>query len=122
MKNNYLIIVLYFLMFMTHFFLFKYVEDCCEVVFIRYYLFLTILFTMVITVISICKKLYPEYLGFIFMGLVMLKLALMFLIMNKLNLSEVPNYKLHFIIPYLISLLLVTLYSVNIIQKDEKNQ
>lgn len=109
-------------MFIAHFLLFRYLENCCEVTFIKYYLFLTILFMMVITVISICKKIYPDYLGFIFMGIVMVKLAMMFLIMNKLNLSEVPNYKLHFIIPYLISLLLVTLYSVNIILKDEKNQ
>jgi hypothetical protein len=39
--------------------------------------------------------------------------------MKKLNLSEVPNYKMHFIIPYLISLLLETLYSVKLIQKED---
>ncbi len=60
----------------------------------------------------------------------MFKLMVMFLIMNKLNLNEVPDYKIHFIVPYLISLLLETLYSVKLIQrgevvnneKDEKNQ
>ncbi|MCB4234928.1 hypothetical protein LDL59_06925 [Kaistella anthropi] len=68
--------------------------------------------------------------GFGFMGLVMFKLMLMLLVMKKLNLNEVPNYKVHFIIPYLIALVLETLYAVKIIQdgevsessKDEKNQ
>ena len=122
MKNNYLFIVLYFVMFVVHFFIFRSFIGCCEVTFIKYYLFLTLLFVMTITLMSIFKKLYPEYLGFIFMGLVLFKLAMMFLIMNKLHLSEVPNYKLNFILPYLGSLTLITLYSMNLIQKDEKNQ
>ncbi len=122
MKNNFFYIMLYFVMFAIHFALFKYSINCCETVFIKYYLFLTILFMMVITVMSIFKKIYPDYLGFVFMGLVLFKLAMMFLIMNKLKLSEVPYYKFNFIIPYLLSLTLVTLYSVNLIQKGEKNQ
>jgi hypothetical protein len=85
---------------------------------------------MVLTILSIIKKIYPEYIGFAFMGLVMFKLMIMFLIMKKLNLGEVPNYKFHFIIPYLLSLILETLYSVKLLQinetadsrKDEKNQ
>lgn len=122
MKGNFLYIALYMVMFVVHFFIFKNYVNCCETSFIKYYLFLTLLFMMVITVMSIFKNLYPEYLGFVFMGLVLVKLAMMFLIMNKLNLSEVPNYKLHFILPYLVSLTLMVLYSVKLIQKDEKNQ
>lgn len=122
MKGNFLYIALYMVMFVMHFVLFKTYVNCCETVFIKYYLFLTLLFMMVITIMSIFKNLYPEYLGFIFMGLVLVKLAMMFLIMNKLNLNEVPNYKLHFILPYLVSLTLMVLYSVKLIQKDEKNQ
>ena len=122
MKNNYLFIALYFVMFVAHFFIFRTFIGCCEVTFIKYYLFLTLLFVMTITLMSIFKKLYPDYLGFIFMGLVLFKLAMMFLIMNKLHLSEVPSYKFNFILPYLGSLTLITLYSMNLIQKDEKNQ
>ncbi len=121
MKNNFLYIGLYFVMFIVHFFLFQNTAGCCETVFIKYYLFLSMMFIMVITVMSIFKNLYPEYLGFVFMGLVMLKLAMMFVVMNKLNLSQVPHYKYHFILPYLVSLALVTLYSVGLIQKSEKN-
>lgn len=119
LKNNTLYIILYFLMFFVHFGIWELLKVGFETTFIKYYLFLTMLFMMVITILSIIKKIYPTYIGFAFMGLVMFKLMIMFLIMKKLNLSEVPNYKMHFIIPYLISLLLETLYSVKLIQKED---
>lgn len=122
MKSNLIYIALFFLLFVIHFILFQQYVGCCEVVFLRYYLFLTILFMLVITIMSIFKKLYPQYLGFVFLGLVMVKLMLMFLVMKNLKLSEVPDFKLHFIIPYLVSLTLVTLYCINLMPKDEKNQ
>lgn len=118
-KNNTLYILLYFLMFLIHFGIWQLLEIGFETTFIKYYLFLTVLFMMVITILSIVKKIYPTYIGFAFMGLVMFKLMIMFLVMKKLNLGEVPNYKVHFIIPYLISLVLETLYSVKLIQTEE---
>ncbi len=129
-KNTSWYIILFFVMFFLHFGIWLLMEIGFETTFIRYYLFLTVLFTMVITILSLIKKIYPTYIGFAFMGLVMFKLMIMFLVMKKLNLSEVPNYKLHFIVPYLVSLVLETLYAVKLIQtgevaetpKDEKNQ
>ena len=118
-KNNTLYILLYFLMFLVHFGIWQVLKIGFETTFIKYYLFLTVLFMMVITILSIVKKIYPTYIGFAFMGLVMFKLMIMFLVMKKLNLGEVPNYKVHFIIPYLISLVLETLYSVKLIQTEE---
>lgn len=130
LKSNSWYIILYFIMFFVHFGIWEILSVGLETTFIRYYLFLTLLFVTVITILSIIKKIYPTYIGFAFMGLVLFKLMIMFLIMKKLNLSEVPNYKIHFIVPYLISLLLETLYAVKLIQyeepqpteKDEKNQ
>lgn len=129
-RSNTLYIMLYFLMFFLHFGIWQYAQIGFESTFVRYYLFLTLLFVMVLTILSIIKKIYPTYIGFTFMGLILFKLMIMFLMMKKLNLSEVPNYKLHFIIPYLFSLLLETLYAVKLIptlesgnmEKDEKNQ
>ncbi|KIA90761.1 hypothetical protein [Kaistella jeonii] len=118
-KNNTIYIVLYFVMFFVHFAIWQILKIGFETTFVKYYLFLTLLFVMVLTILSIIKKIYPTYIGFAFMGLVMFKIMIMFLIMKKLNLSEVPNYKIHFIIPYLISLLLETLYAVKLINKDE---
>ena len=118
-KNNTLYIILYFGLFLIHFIIWQLLKIGFETTFIKYYLFLTVLFMMVITILSIVKKIYPTYIGFEFMGLVMFKLMIMFLVMKKLNLGEVPNYKVHFIIPYLISLILETLYSVKLIQNED---
>lgn len=128
--NNNLLIALYFIMFAVHFVLWQSLGIGFETTIIRYYLFLTILFMMVLTIVSIFKMIYPEYLGFVFLGLVMFKLAMVFIIRKKLNITEIPNYKFHFILPYLFSLFLETVFTVNMIrsvdkkdaEKDEKNQ
>ena len=128
--NNNLLIALYFIMFALHFLLWQCLGIGFETTLIRYYLFLTILFMMVLTIVSIFKKIYPEYLGFVFLGLVMFKLAMVFIIRKKLNITEIPNFKFHFILPYLFSLFLETVFTVNMIrsadkkdpEKDEKNQ
>ncbi len=121
MKSNWIYIALYFVMFAIHFLIWNQLNIGFEDLFIRYYLFLTLLFMMVITVMSIFKTIYPNYLGFVFLGLVLIKLTLMMIVMKKLKISDVPDFKFHFILPYLISLTLVTLCSINIIKKDEKN-
>ncbi len=127
---NILYIGLYFLMLFAHFGIWKMLNVGFDVVFIRYYIFLTLLFVLVITVLTIIRRMFPQYIGFGFMGLVMVKMMALFIAMNQLELSVVPNYKLHFAVPYLLSLLLETLYAVKLIQiedqgtteKDEKNQ
>ncbi len=129
-NSNTLYIVLYFLMFTVHFGVFQWLQKGHEAIFIRYYMFLTLLFVMVITVLSIMKRMYPTYIGFGFLGMVMVKMTGLFLVMNQLDLSSVPNYKLHFAAPYLLTLVLETLYAVKLIKdvdhgvssKDEKNQ
>lgn len=119
-KNaSWLYIIPFFILFFLHFAVWQNLVSGHEVVFIRYYLFLSVLFIMVFTILSIIKKIYPQYIGFTFLGLMLFKLSVMFLIMNKLSLSEVPYYKYHFIPPYLVSLLLETLYSIKLIKEDE---
>ncbi len=121
MKQNasWLYIILFILLFFVHFGIWQaWVKDF-QIIFIRYYLFLSVLFIMVLTILSIIKKIYPEYIGFSFLGLMLFKLSIMFLIMNKLHLSDVPNYKYHFIPPYLVSLFLETLYAIRLIKQDE---
>lgn len=120
MKNS-IYIILYFVLFLVHFGFWHFYIKSSESVFIKYYLFLTLIFLMVITMITFIRKIYPNYVGFVFLGLVLFKLTLMLLIMNKLNFKNIPDYKFHFIIPYLVSLVLETLYSVDILKKDEKN-
>lgn len=121
MKKTTLYIVAYFLMFFVHFIIWYYFKLGFEVIFLKYYLFLTLLFMMVITFLSIFKTINSQKIGYIFLGLVLFKLILVFIFKNKLNLVEVPNYKSHFIFPYLVSLVLETLYAAQLV-KDEKNQ
>lgn len=121
MKKTMIYIILYFLLFFIHFGIWQYFKVGFEVTFFKFYMFLTIIFMMVITILSIFKKIYPDYLGFVFMGLILLKLMMIMIIKKKLNITEIPNYKVHFVIPYLISLVLETLYAIQLI-KDEKNQ
>ena len=121
MKQNasWLYIILFILLFFVHFAIWQTWVNGFQVIFIRYYLFLSVLFVMVLTILSIIKKIYPEYIGFSFLGLMLFKLSVMFLIMNKLHLSDVPYYKYHFIPPYLVSLFLETLYAIRLIKQDE---
>lgn len=124
MRGN-IYILLYFLMVAAHFGIWKMSGLAFNEVFIRYYVFLSMLFILVVTVLSIVKRIYPDYVGFTFLGLIMLKLSMILLAKNKLGLSEVPSYKLHFILPYLLALVLETLFAISLIKggvKDEKNQ
>ena len=125
--KSYLYIGLFFLIPIIHYFIWDYFKVGFGDIFVRYYLFLTILFVMLITVLSIVKKISPDYIGFAFLGLIMLKLTLMFVAKSKLKVAQVPDYKFHFILPYLISLVVMVFYAIELIkqsqaEKDEKNQ
>lgn len=121
LKKTTIYILLYFVMIALHFIIWKIWVADFESIFYKYYLFLSFIFIFVISNLIIFKKVFPGYIGFVFMGLLLFKLMIMFLIIQKLQLSIVPYYKLHFVLPYLISLLLETLFAVQLI-KDEKNQ
>ena len=121
MKKTTLYIILYFLLVCLHFGILYYFRVGHEIVFLRYYLFVTLLFMMVITIMSIFKSIDPKKIGFSFLGLVLFKLILIFIIKLKLNVTEIPHYKFHFILPYCLSLVLETLYAMQLI-KGEKYQ
>lgn len=119
-KSNTLYILLYILLFFLHFAIWEIWVKEQQVVFVKYYLFLSFLFMLVLTILSIIYRIYPQYVGFAFMGVVLFKLTVMILIMKKLQLSTVPMYKLHFIPPYLISLALITGFAIGLIKHDKK--
>lgn len=120
-KKTLLYIVAFATLVIIHYFIWEtYVNDH-EETFRNYYFFLGALYITALLVLLVGEKFYPGYIGFIFMGLLLFKLMIMFVVMQKLNLSEVPNSRTHFIVPYLLSLLLETLFAVKLI-KDEKNQ
>lgn len=124
-SNIYSVIIIYFIMIFIHYFIWQTIGQGFENIFVKYYLYMTILFFTVITVLIFIKGIYPDYVGFAFMGLLMFKLAIVFIMIYKLKFTQVPNYQLHFIPPYLILLILETLFAIGLIKqdtKDEKNQ
>jgi len=120
-KRSTYFIIAYILMFFLHFFIWEMWVKEHQLVFLKYYIFLTFLYMIVLTILSILERIYPQYIGFGFMGLVMFKLAIMFLVMKKLDLQVVPGYKLHFIPPYLLSLLFETLYAVRLLNAEKNH-
>ncbi|MDP9956516.1 hypothetical protein J2X97_002175 [Epilithonimonas hungarica] len=119
-KSNIAISVVFFLTFIIHFILWKFIFHLDEVTIIKFYLFLSIIFMMMITLIILINKIVPQFLGLAVIGLILVKFGMMYLIKNKLHLEEIPNYKFHFIIPYFVLTALLTYYAIQLINYDKK--
>ncbi|NML57396.1 hypothetical protein [Chryseobacterium cheonjiense] len=119
---NLLVTVLFFLTFLIHLSLWKFVFHLDEVIIVKFYLFLSIMFMMMITLIILINRVAPEFLGLSVIGLILLKFALMYLIRKKLNFEAIPSYKFHFIIPYFVLTTLLTYYAIKLINHDKKQE
>ena len=117
---NILVVVLFFLTFLIHFSLWKFVYHLDEIIILKFYLFLSVMFTMMITLIILINRVAPQFLGLSVVGLILIKFGLMYLIRKKLNLEVIPGYKFHFIIPYFVLTTLLTYYAVTLINHDKK--
>lgn len=119
-KSNLIISVIFFFTFIIHFAIWKFVFHLDEVVIIKFYLFLAIIFMMMITLIVLINKIVPQFLGLAVIGLILVKFGMMYLIRNKLHFEEIPNYKFHFIVPYFVLTALLTYYAIRLINYDKK--
>ncbi len=119
---NILVTVLFFLTFLIHFSLWKFVFHLDEIVIVKFYLFLSVMFMMMITLVVLINKTVPQFLGLSVIGLILLKFGLMYLIRKKLNFESVPDYKFHFIIPYFVLTALLTYYAIMLINHDKKQE
>ena len=79
------------------------------------------MFLMLVTVINIIQRTVPEFLGLSFIGIILLKFMLMYLIRMKLNFEVVPHYKFHFIIPYFVLTGLLTYYTIQLLNQEKKH-
>ncbi|MPT33026.1 MAG: hypothetical protein E2600_15450, partial [Chryseobacterium sp.] len=59
-KSNIAISVVFFLTFIIHFILWKFIFHLDEVTIIKFYLFLSIIFMMMITLIILINKIVPQ--------------------------------------------------------------
>ncbi len=119
-KSNLIISVIFFLTFIIHFILWKIVFHLDEVTIIKFYLFLSIIFLMMITLIILINRIVPQFLGLAVIGLILVKFGMMYLIKNKLHFEEIPNYTFHFIVPYFVLTALLTYYAIRLINYDKK--
>lgn len=120
-KNSIIYIALFFLMILAHFEIWHYSIKNFQDIFFKYYLFQILLFVMVVVVLSSVSPIYPDFVGFVFLGLIFIKLSLSMIMIRKFHINEYPHFRLHFIIPYLISLTLEILYAIDLIKKNRKN-
>lgn len=118
-KNN-VILFGFISTFIAHLFIWMQIEGLEPVLIIKFYLFLSIMFMMLVTVINIINRTVPEFLGLSFIGIILLKFVLMYLIRMKLDFEEVPHYKYHFIIPYFVLTGLLTYYTIQLLNHEQK--
>ena len=114
--RNSVIWVGFVLTFMIHLIIWTQVEQLAPKLLIQFYLFLSLMFLMLVTVINIIQRTVPE-----FLGIILLKFMLMYLIRMKLNFEVVPHYKFHFIIPYFVLTGLLTYYTIQLLNQEKKH-
>jgi hypothetical protein len=119
-KNN-VLWVGFMLTFIIHLVIWTQVENLQPNLIIKFYLFLGVMFMMLVTLINIINRTVPEFLGLSFIGIILLKFVLMYLIRMKLNFEEVPHYKYHFIIPYFVLTGLLTYYTIQLLNQEKKH-
>lgn len=75
-----------------------------------------------VTLISIgeANEFFHKSLGFIFIGIIALKLIAAKVFMNSLEEIDEPIYKYSFVVLYLISLVLITVYTAKLLLNPEK--
>ncbi len=120
MKNNILWIGFVVVM-MVHLIIWTQVEHLAPLLLLKFYVFLSVMFLMLITVINIINRTVPEFLGLSFIGIILLKFVLMYLIRMKLDFEQVPHYKFHFIIPYFVLTGLLTYYTIQLLNQEKKH-
>ena len=119
--RNSVIWVGFVLTFMIHLIIWTQVEQLTPKLLIQFYLFLSLMFLMLVTVINIIQRTVPEFLGLSFIGIILLKFMLMYLIRMKLNFEVVTHYKFHFIIPYFVLTGLLTYYTIQLLNQEKKH-
>lgn len=120
MKNNITIFSAYILMMLLHFFVWHFFQTQNIGILVKFYIYFSIIFVAVIALINIFNYLVPNYLGFVVIGIFCIVFMLAFVVKKNFNLDKIPYFRLHFILPVLGSLALVTFYSIRLLKNDKK--
>ena len=91
-----------------------------ETDFTSIYLFTTLVCTLTLFLIAEINSFFHKHLGFIFIGVIALKLLSAKLFMDYSEQLNNGEFKFSFIILYLISLVLITLFTARLLLNPEK--
>src|SRR5690606_28016656 len=118
---------LYFLIFLVcllvHFLIMQFVIQS-SADFLPIYIFTGIVSLVTLIAIGEANEFFHKSLGFIFIGIIALKLIAAKVFMNSLEEIDEPIYKYSFVFLYLISLVLITVYTAKLLlnPKNDKKQ
>ena len=114
---------LYFLIFLVcllvHFLIMQFVIQS-SADFLPIYIFTGIVSLVTLIAIGEANEFFHKSLGFIFIGIIALKLIAAKVFMNSLEEIDEPIYKYSFVVLYLISLVLITVYTAKLLLNPEK--
>lgn len=123
MKNNYLKVLLYSTVFLIvlliHQLLMHFVIHFDES-FRPIYIFTFLVCVISLLLIAISNSLFHSQLGFIFLLVVTLKLIAAGIFINRFEAIDLIEYKISFIVLYLISIVLITIFTARFLLYPEK--
>ncbi|MCB9202695.1 MAG: hypothetical protein H6604_06595 [Flavobacteriales bacterium] len=114
MKNIIKLLAVFLAVAGVHYFVFW---EYSDELFFRIYGFLFLILIIVFYLLNISFKHFKEYLGYIFLGIIFVKLPLVKFYFDSLSMENLPNYKIHFIAPYLVSVFLIVSLSITFLNK-----
>jgi|SRR5690606_17238734 len=119
LKKSGLYILFFLICLLVHFLIMEFVIQS-SADFLSIYIFTGIVSTVTLILIGEANEFFHKQLGFIFIGIIALKLIAAKLFMNSFDEIDEPIYKYSFIILYLISLVLITVYTAKLLLNPEK--
>lgn len=84
------------------------------------YLFTGILLLITLLIIQFLEQKYREFLGYLFLIIVTLKLVAAKIFMNSIEQRQENEFKFSFLVLYLISLILITWFTVKKLMNQER--
>jgi len=119
LKKSGLYILFFLICLLVHFIIMEFVIQS-SADFLPIYIFTGIVSGVTLIAIGDSNEFFHKSLGFIFIGIIALKLIAAKLFMNSFDEIDEPIYKYSFVILYLISLVLITVYTAKLLLNPEK--
>lgn len=91
-----------------------------EADFTSIYIFIVAICAFTLFLIVEANEFFHKYLGFIFIGIIAVKLIAARIFMNGFELIDDTEYKYSFMVLYLVSLVLITIYTAKLLLNPEK--